>query len=191
LAINDYERRPTSNCARRRKDLEHHARDGRRVVALRFSQDQVEWLCRLADLASSADNRSRVSELIVAGPLDDMNDDGESVASDRRRHLSSIVLEAALAEQHNDLQQGVLQSFSAQGARSTLKDWVLIGLHRGVPHDAPLSRIAQMIDADVGDANDAIVTRLGLVVPFWASLCFVRALASRARRCPLSRRPFV
>jgi len=88
--------------------------------------------------------------------------------------MSSLVLMAAFEEQISSLQSGESTAFSAERAISDLYDWVSLGRYRSAEAAAPLSRIAQMIDADVPGPAEVLATRLGLVIPFGPVYVFGR-----------------
>lgn len=146
-----------------------------------YLEQHREWFERVDACARDRSRRAQLAAELVAGPLEDFSDRDPSLTEDRRRALSSAVLEAALAEQEPTQTEAASLAeahFDPIKLQSTLKTWIALGGWRAET-GTPLTEIGRMIERSVEGVDDAVATRLGLVVPFWSSLALWMEMSRR------------
>lgn len=162
------------------------------------------WFERLRSAWSQPQSRAAAAALLIDGPLNHPMDTGLTEAQSRRQTLSSALLEAAIyeemevANQQDSLPQDAAETTSEDGAgralglsslpdpdkvQATLMDWLQLGAWRQ-REQSPLTEIGRMIERSSDTVEDAVATRLGLLVPFWSSLVLWRLNFLRAKVGP-------
>jgi len=163
-----------------------------------------EWLGRLSAAWSRAQGGADAAALLIDGPLNCLMDADLTESQLRRQTLSSALLEAAIheeteiANQKDGFSLGALEKAHEKTSGSTftpkdqmglpdpdkvqaaLVDWLQLGAWRK-REQSPLTEIGRMVERSSDTAEDAVATRLGLLVPFWSSLVLWRFNFVRAR----------
>lgn len=141
-----------------------------------------EWFARLCAAWADTNGRAAAAALLVDGPLGRPTDVELSEAQVRQRALSCALLEAAIYEEV-EFEQAAKDERDERGAKTglpapervqaVLLDWLTLGAWRKQTN-APLTEIGRMVDRSSATPDDAIATRLGLLVSFWSSLVLWR-----------------
>jgi len=160
-----------------------------------------EWLTRLR-AAWSRHSTTEAAALLVGGPLNRPMDADLTEAQIRRQTLAGALLEAAIYEEvqlvtheqefgktgHDQTEGALAQDDPKQAApaglpapdkvQAALVDWLALGAWRR-HEQSPLTEIGRMVERSSETAEDAVATRLGLLVPFWSSLALWRVNFAR------------
>ncbi len=147
-------------------DMERMVQAIQQVAGL--SAQHQEWLDRVHRLSRDVESRAELAVALVDGPLEEPMDRAATVDEDRHRVLACALLEAGLFEQQSG---GKLSggAYDPRKLRQSLLEWLKQGAWRALA-DSPLTEIGRMVERSAQTSEEALATRLGLLVPFWSSL---------------------